>query len=368
MATHIPRGTELRRAAALVVTFDGGECLATNYLLSRSFTCNSLALDLLAQSADWRPLDRYYSDFKQYSEESIKSNLEQLVDVGGLVVKGSDESQEDDRYSTKWEWGHIAGLFHFGSRNPNFMTREEAEAYLVERAGIRPSPATYKKNSDGAVALPEVATADPVLSAMLRRRSVRAFLDKPVSAEQLGEVLLSGLGILGFFEHPDLGTMPLTLTPSGGARNPFDAYVYCRKVDGVPNGLHHYSAVQHSLEPCGAGPWPEPSEFLPEQVWVDDAAAVVFLVANFDRTMWKYGEAFAYKTILIEAGHIAQNMAVACAKFGLAANPTLGIHDDKIEQAIGVNPPLVSAIYALSIGHPDASIAPLETKGDRASF
>ena len=146
------------------------------------------------------------------------------------------------------------------------------------------------------------------------------------------------------------------------------AYVYCRKVDGVPNGLHHYSAVQHSLEPCGAGPWPEPSKLLPEQVWVDDAAAVVFLVANFDRTMWKYGEAFAYKTILIEAGHIAQNMAVACAKFGLAANPTLGIDDDKIEEAIGVSPPLVSAIYALSIGHPDASIAPFETKGDRTSF
>ena len=34
MATHIPTGAELRRAAALVVTFDGGECLATNYLLS----------------------------------------------------------------------------------------------------------------------------------------------------------------------------------------------------------------------------------------------------------------------------------------------------------------------------------------------
>ena len=103
-------------------------------------------------------------------------------------------------------------------------------------------------------------------------------------------------------------------------------------------------------------------------MWVNDAAAIVFLVADFDRTMWKYGEAFAYKTILIEAGHIAQNIAVTCAKMGLAANPTLGIHDERVERALELQQPLRSAIYALSIGYPDASIAPLEVQGDRGSF
>ena len=361
--------TYLRRASALVITFDGGELLVTNYLTSRSFTCDSGGLDLLARSSDWRPIGSYYRDLEGYSRDSIRSSLEKLIEGGGLIARGSEEAKEDEAYATKWEWGHTAGLFHFGSKNPNFMTREEAEAYLVERAGLRPSPTTYQKNtSDEAVALPEVTTADPVLSAMLARRSVRAFLPTPVSREQLGEALFSGLGILGLFEHPDLGTMPVTLTPSGGARNPFEAYVYCRNVEQTPTGLHHYSALQHSLEVCGPGPWPEPIELLPEQVWVDDAAAIVFLVANFDRTMWKYGEAFAYKTILIEAGHIAQNIAVTCAKMGLAANPTLGIHDEKVERALGLEQPLASAIYALSIGYPDASIAPFEVEGDKASF
>ena len=162
--------------------------------------------------------------------------------------------------------------------------------------------------------------------------------------------------------------MPLTLTPSVGARNPFEAYVYCRRVEGVREGIYHYSALQHSLEPSRAEWLPKPSQLLPEQTWVDDAAAIVFLVANFDRTMWKYGEPFAYKTILIEAGHIAQNVAVTCAKFGLTANPTMGIDDDRVESVLGLKQPLQSAVYALSIGYPDSTAAPREVRGDRASF
>jgi SagB-type dehydrogenase family enzyme len=162
--------------------------------------------------------------------------------------------------------------------------------------------------------------------------------------------------------------MPVTLTPSGGARNPFEAYVYCRKVQGVAEGLYHYSALQHSLEPVAATA-PKPAELLPQQAWVDDAAAIVFLVANFDRTMWKYGQPFGYKTVLIEAGHIAQNIAVTCAKLGLTANPTLGIDDARLDKALGLAPPLQSALYALSIGHADPStIAPNEVPGDRAKF
>jgi SagB-type dehydrogenase family enzyme len=137
----------------------------------------------------------------------------------------------------------------------------------------------------------------------------------------------------------------------------------------VEPGIYHYSALQHSLAPVGDAPAPRPSELLPEQHWVDDAGAIVFLVANFDRTMWKYGEPFAYKTILMEAGHIAQNIAVTCAKHGLTANPTMGIDDNRIERALGLAQPLQSALYALSIGHPDApSAAPPEVRASRNRY
>jgi SagB-type dehydrogenase family enzyme len=361
---------ELRRAAALVVTFDGGKWSVTNFLKKSSFTCNATCLELLAKSSAWRTVDRYASELGRYTPASVRSNLETLVKAGGLVVKGSADAKDDQAYATRWEWGPGAGLFHFGSRNPKFMTRGEAEAYLEGRAKKRPSPATYQKNvSKSAIALPAVTSPDDVLSAMLRRRSVRAFRPTPVRAEQLGEALLSGLGILGFFQHPSLGTMPVTLTPSGGARNPFEVYVHCRKVEDVPEGIYHYSALQHSLERVPAQPVPRPSQMLPEQVWVDDAAAIVLLVANFDRTMWKYGEPFGYKTVLIEAGHIAQNIAVTCAKLGLTANPTLGIDDAVVDKVLGLTQPLQSALYALSIGHADpTTVAPREIKGDRASF
>ena len=37
------------------------------------------------------------------------------------------------------------------------------------------------------------------------------------------------------------------MTPSGGARNPYEAYVFARKVDGLEAGIYHYSALDHDL-------------------------------------------------------------------------------------------------------------------------
>ena len=61
---------------------------------------------------------------------------------------------------------------------------------------------------------------------MRARRTVRGFINKPVTLDEIGTCLFAGLGIVGFYEHDDLGRMPLKMTPSGGARNPFEAYVY----------------------------------------------------------------------------------------------------------------------------------------------
>ena len=38
------------------------------------------------------------------------------------------------------------------------------------------------------------------------------------------------------------------MTPSGGARNPYEAYVYVRNVEQLAPGMYHYSAAENSLE------------------------------------------------------------------------------------------------------------------------
>ena len=94
------------------------------------------------------------------------------------------------------------------------------------------------------------------------------------------------------------------------------------------------------------------SELLGGQEWFDDAAAVIFLVACFERTAWKYTHPTGYRVVLMEAGHIGQNLLLAAADAGLAAAPTAAIHDGVVEGLLGLEPPLRSAVYAVALGPP----------------
>ncbi len=54
-------------------------------------------------------------------------------------------------------------------------------------------------------------------------------------------------------EDKDFGKLPLAMTPSGGARNPFELYVYAARVDGLKPGFYHYGALAHDLGLVRAG-------------------------------------------------------------------------------------------------------------------
>jgi SagB-type dehydrogenase family enzyme len=157
------------------------------------------------------------------------------------------------------------------------------------------------------------------------------------------------MGIVAFADT-DQGRVPLKPTPSGGGRNPYEAYVYARKVEGLRPGLYHYSAVDNSLGLLTDAPLPEVGDLLAGQPWFDNAAAVVLLVAHFERTMWKYPHPTGFRVVLIEAGHIAQNMLLAATANGLASAPTCAVSDSPLQRILGLDPVSQAVVYTVSIG------------------
>ena len=142
------------------------------------------------------------------------------------------------------------------------------------------------------------------------------------------------------------------MTPSGGARNPFVAYVYAPRVIALVPGFYHYSAMEHSLGLVSEKTLEHPSMLVGDQPWVDDMSAIVFLCANFERTMWKYQDNNAYRVVLIEAGHIGQNIMLAATENGLTACPSAALAHSKISSLLKLENDLQSPIYALMIGAP----------------
>jgi SagB-type dehydrogenase family enzyme len=187
---------------------------------------------------------------------------------------------------------------------------------------------------------------------MERRRTVREIAAPDIGLDELADCLHAGFGITGE-TVTETGVLPLAMTPSGGARHPYEAYVYARNVRGLAPGFHHYSGRQHTLRRLEGDTYPLPSQLLGEQYWADVMPCVILLVADFRRTMWKYPESNAYRVVLIEAGHIGQNIMLAATARGLSACPTAALAHSAIERYLGLTKLTQSPVYALTLSVPD---------------
>ena len=174
----------------------------------------------------------------------------------------------------------------------------------------------------------------------------------PVSSRHVADVLFAGLGVRAVVRDPIQGDLPLKLTPSGGARNPIDGYLVAIDVAGLPPGAYLYSGLRRDLEPVDGHLLPAASELLGGQPWAEGSAAVVFLVASLGRAMWKYEHPLSLRMVLLEAGHIAQNMLVAASDLGLASWPSGAISDSRVEELLEIGGPDRAVLYAVVLGRP----------------
>ncbi|WP_243682130.1 nitroreductase family protein, partial [Sinorhizobium medicae] len=101
---------------------------------------------------------------------------------------------------------------------------------------------------------------------------------------------------------------------------------------------------------CPCDTLPSAETVLGGQDWFSGASALILLVANFARTAWKYRHPAGFRGVLIEAGHIAQNMLLAATANGLVATPTCALDDNVIEIMLDIDPVMQSPIYAVAVG------------------
>jgi SagB-type dehydrogenase family enzyme len=144
----------------------------------------------------------------------------------------------------------------------------------------------------------------------------------------------------------------LRVVPSGGARQPFETYLVVNRVNGLRPGVFRFLPIEHKLLPLR-----EDVSGLPQSV--TDAcfgqdfigkSAVVFVWAAIPyRTEWRYS-IISYKDILIEAGHICQNLYLACEEIG-AGTCAIAAYDQRaVDGLIGVDGTDEMAVYLAPVG------------------
>lgn len=179
------------------------------------------------------------------------------------------------------------------------------------------------------------------------RVSSRDFSSQPLSLQSLSVLMEYSCG-----NTQSMGEGRLRRAqPSGGARFPIEMYALVLKDgEGVSAGLYHYNVKQNALEVLLK------REMMPEQVgalftydWVEDASCVFLMTAVFERNQMKYGER-GYRYILIEAGHIGQNLYLAATALGIKCVGLGGTRDEALEKLLDIDGVQESIVYAIALG------------------
>lgn len=155
----------------------------------------------------------------------------------------------------------------------------------------------------------------PVERIIENRRTRHSFSRKGVRIAKLARILKSAYGVTSRGSE-DTGDMILRACPSAGALYPLEIYPVVLRSKDLAMGVYHYNVKGHSLELVKKGDFLEEldnnllgAELMPGA----DVALVITSV--IDRAMAKYDER-GYRFILIEVGHLAQNISLVCEALG----------------------------------------------------
>lgn len=341
----------MKCSEALVFTPSDGQFIAYNFLEKSVFECSSDLLDLLSRLKEWRDFEDLQQELPDFGQEEIEGIFQGLLSVGAVIQEGTPDAEKEGQYASAWSWGLPTALMHFSVQDNPFISVAQAEDLQREKAKSVGLMELHRPNSDKALKLSDPLEGKELIRLMAKRRTVRRALSVPVKLEQVSDCLFSGLGITGWTRNC-VGMLPLSMTPSGGGRNPYEAYVFARNVEGLERGVYHYSALGHSLERVADLGDDDITDLIGGQEWGDDKPCMILLCAHMERTMWKYEDPNAYRVIMIEAGHIGQNIMLVATENGLTACPTAALDHARAKAILGLKDITQAPVYALTLSAP----------------
>lgn len=170
-----------------------------------------------------------------------------------------------------------------------------------------------------------------VEQAIDRRRTVRSYMPKMLSLDQLSQLLWSAQGITGKTGYK-------RAAPSAGALYPMDVYVVTGQgcVAQIEAGVYHYDPHSHLLSRVATKDLRDGvARAAFSQMWLVGAPVNLVITAEYNRVGVKYGER-GVRYAMIEAGHIGQNLFLQAEALGLKAGIVGAFHDTNLNKVLNL--------------------------------
>lgn len=233
------------------------------------------------------------------------------------------------------------------------FNEEEDEEYYTDQDLKKPQPPLAKEAlSDVLVSLPvnyeDLDLDNDFLHVINSRKSHRVYTEEKMSLLQLSFLLWCSQGVK---EIRGKSYATLRTVPCGGARHEFECYMTIQNVEGLEDGFYHYLPMKHALEKLEGLKDLRTfiGDSLCEQVWAAKANVVFYYSVVFYRAEWRYG-IYAHVPVLIDSGHITENVYLAAAAAGLGGCAIAAVDHNLADQAFGLDGKEETIFYAMSVG------------------
>ncbi len=324
-----------------------------NYAIGAAVLNDAIVTHTLSLCSDWTPAAELRRRLEPVVRGPADRFLRSMVERGLLIRSDRPEDPRARAVDTWGRWNPAASFFHLTTKNVRGpRDREASETTLRREFAVHGAPSKIKRYPRAATTtLPKTARDGEFHDVLLGRRTWRQFSTEAVGLEEIATLLHLTSGVQRTETSVGLGPVHLKTSPSAGARQPLETYLLAVNVGGLPPGLYHYVADAHSLELVKKGASPRTiRRYVPDQPWYESAAALLILTAVFARTQWRYPFPRAYRSVVLEAGHVCQTFCLAATWLGLAPFCTGRIADDAVERDIRVDGITESFIYGGGVG------------------
>ena len=219
----------------------------------------------------------------------------------------------------------------------------------------RPQPPLVKspmRGPEAQIKLPRDFDSLPMkndLVGLIRdRRSARIYTQEEMTLSQLSFLLWATQGVKKIRGR---AYATLRTVPCGGARHEFETYLLIRNVTGLKPGAYHYLPMEHALE------YLHPVEDIQQAIsqtlcgqdWACKANVVFYWTMVPYRAEWRYG-IYAHRVALIDAGHVGQNLYLACTGLGLGTCAIGAFYDPACNHVFELDGVEEYVVYTAPVG------------------
>lgn len=243
----------------------------------------------------------------------------------------------------------------------NFQVLDEIKTDAQKKISKPSIQKNYKKD-DKIIELPkvnkDVLLKSNVFDCISDRRSIRKYSNESITLEELSFLLWSTQGVQKIIGE---NTSSLRTVPSGGASHTFETYLIIKNVENLEEGIYRYLPLEHKLlfmyEVKDINK--KVDEATPRQPFIPNFAsksAVLFAWSTIPyRAEWKF-DITAHKKILIDVGHVCQNLYIACEAIQ-CGTCAIGIYDQElIDNMLSIDGENEFIIYLAAVGKTDRTI------------